>query len=454
MNERIFFIPGVKMFPELYKGWNKALAGSKRHKVFKSLYMYNQHKKVLALRNKVLKALEDGEPTVLVGHSFGGIVAIAVAAEAKKKGLKNIARVVTMASPHGIEIVGVKETKELLGYSNKLSVPVYSFGGLLDPLVLAKFAAYPGATQHINIPSTHSGFLYPNDIPAQVVWPSIYPPQEVTSEAIASFAKTVWAYYSKYGRHNLPWRKTTNAYRIAVSEVMLQQTQVARVKDHYKRWLKAYPSLQALAKAPFKDVLAHWQGLGYNRRAKHLHTMARELAKNRHTMPTNAAGLEALPGVGEYTAGAITAFAFNKPGVFLETNIRTALIYHFFPREKKVSERKLKAVLEQCLQEVARARANPREWYWALMDYGAFLKKTVGNSNRQSTSYTKQSAFEGSRRQVQAAIVKYLVGQKGPVTKSELREKIERNGYSLGELLLVLEREGIISQTKKGYMIQ
>jgi len=147
---------------------------------------------------------------------------------------------------------------------------------------------------------------------------------------IKEIQKIVWAHYEKYGRHNLPWRKTRNPYRVLVSEIMLQQTQVARVIPKYKAFLKQFPTLESLSKAPLRDVLIAWQGLGYNRRAKALHALA-ELVVTAHKgrMPTMFEELIRLPGIGPYTAGAVCAFAYNTPVPILETNIRTILFHHF-----------------------------------------------------------------------------------------------------------------------------
>src|SRR3989344_7710205 len=131
---------------------------------------------------------------------------------------------------------------------------------------------------------------------------------------------------SMWARPHLPWRKTKDPYKILVSEVMLQQTQVDRVIPFYNRFVKKYPTARALARAKLRDVLKEWNGLGYNRRAKFLHEAAKQLGKS--DFPKTAEEIENLPGVGHYTARAVAAFAFNKPEVFIETNIRTVFFYH------------------------------------------------------------------------------------------------------------------------------
>ena len=185
-----------------------------------------------------------------------------------------------------------------------------------------------------------------------------------------SFIKTVTTYYKKHGRHDLPWRHTTDPYKIAVSEIMLQQTQVARAIEKYNLFIKQFPNIQLLAQAPLSEVLKLWSGLGYNRRAKFLHAMAKTIVTDYDgVFPRTQAALKSLPGIGDYTAGAIAAFAFNNEAFCIETNIRTVYIHHFFPDQKNISDAVLLPHIKNTLDT-----KHPREWYWALMDYGSFLK--------------------------------------------------------------------------------
>jgi A/G-specific adenine glycosylase len=188
---------------------------------------------------------------------------------------------------------------------------------------------------------------------------------------------------------------------------MLQQTQVERVLPFYKAFLKRFPTARALTQAPLADVLKLWQGLGYNRRAKMLHHAAGQLARLSLTSTRSdlVEELEKLPGVGPYTARAIAAFAFNQDVVFVETNIRTAVIHNFFPKRKKVSDREIIEVLGRLRRGDS---GEPREWYAALMDYGAYLKKSGVKLNTKSKHYTKQSAFAGSGREARGAILREL----------------------------------------------
>ena len=184
----------------------------------------------------------------------------------------------------------------------------------------------------------------------------------------AKFRRTVLEHY-RASKRDLPWRRTRDAYRILVSEVMLQQTQVARVQTFYENFIKKFPSFATLARSKKSDVLRAWQGLGYNRRALALKELAVIIVKKYGSkLPRDRKTLESLPGVGPYTAGAVRAFAWGQPDVFIETNIRRVFIHFFFPRRKKVSDREILLLVEKTLD-----RRDVRAWYFALMDYGAML---------------------------------------------------------------------------------
>ena len=208
---------------------------------------------------------------------------------------------------------------------------------------------------------------------------------------------------------DLPWRRTTDPYAILVSEVMLQQTQVVRVDGRWQRWLERFPTVDALASASVADVLEEWQGLGYNRRALALHAAAEAVSERGGRMPSDEASLRALPGIGPATAAGVRAFAFNLPGVYLETNVRTVFLHEFFPREEGIADRELVPLVEAACPSGKDPSDTPRSWYYALLDYGAFLKKTEVNPSRRSAAHTKQSRFEGSRRQKRAELVRLLL---------------------------------------------
>ena len=250
------------------------------------------------------------------------------------------------------------------------------------------------------------------------------------------FQKLVKDHYKK-DRRALPWRDTSNAYRILVSEIMLQQTQVDRVVPKYKVFLKAFPTFGSLASAPLSDVLRGWQGLGYNRRAKMLHVCAKGVCEQYGgKLPRTYEELQKLPGIGPYTAGAVMAFAYNKPIPIIETNIRTAYLHHFFKNKNDVHDRELMPVIERTLD-----RENPRDWYHALMDYGSTLKQTEGNANIRSRHYTKQSRFEGSNRQVRGQILRALSEE--PMTLIGLR-KAGISAEKLPAQLQALAAEGFV----------
>lgn len=228
------------------------------------------------------------------------------------------------------------------------------------------------------------------------------------------FRNIVWKYWRENGRHDLPWRKTKDPYQILVSEMMLQQTQVERVRAFYAAFMERWPNARALAAAPLAEVLKSWQGLGYNRRAKMLHAAAKEIAgKHGGKFPRSVPEMEELPGVGPYTARAVAAFAFNQDVTFVETNIRTVVIHHFYPGKKKIGDAQITEILEQVTP-----RGRAREWYSALMDYGAYLKKSGVKLNTKSKHYAKQSKFAGSNREARGAILKELA--RGSATEPRL----------------------------------
>jgi len=250
-------------------------------------------------------------------------------------------------------------------------------------------------------------------------------------------------YYRESGRHNLPWRKTHDPYAILVSEIMLQQTQVDRVVPYFEKWMRVFPTVEKLAYAPLSKVLGEWSGLGYNRRAKLLRECAKAIVENHGgKVPRDFAALVALPAIGPYTAGAIRAFAFDQKEVFIETNIRAALIHHFFPKSKKVPDSKLIPILEASLPKVK----SPREWYSALMDYGSQLKKQTVNPSRRSLHHTRQSPFEGSLRQYRGIILRRLL--QGPLKESVLLKVETEGSYFMEQALRDLGREGLIVHKK------
>jgi len=261
---------------------------------------------------------------------------------------------------------------------------------------------------------------------------------------IHQFQGTVWEYYHDHGRHDLPWRSPEpsgqfDPYKIVVSEVMLQQTQVARVIVKYGEFLERFPAVEVLAKAQLGEVLRAWNGLGYNRRAKFLHLAAKQITDEYEgKFAKDNTELVRLPGIGANTAGAILAYAFNQPIAFLETNIRTVFIRHFFHDQADISDKEILSLVEQTLDH-----EHPREWYWALMDYGSYLKQTVGNVNRQSKSYSRQSKFAGSHRQIRGQVLR-LLGDKS-MTHEQLGQQIEDD--RLAQVIDELLQESLVVKT-------
>jgi A/G-specific adenine glycosylase len=217
------------------------------------------------------------------------------------------------------------------------------------------------------------------------------------------------------------WRDTRDPYAVLVSEVMLQQTQVSRVVPYWERWMADFPDLEALAAAPLEAVLLDWQGLGYNRRAVALKRLAEEVVgAHRAAGHAGPAGLSsdpraltALPGVGPATAAGVRAFAFDLPSAYLETNVRAVVLHELFADADGVSDRTIVPLVEAAAQRAAERDIGAREWNYALLDYGAHLKKTLPNPSRRSAHHSRQSAFEGSHRQKRARLLRAVLGGPG-----------------------------------------
>lgn len=261
-------------------------------------------------------------------------------------------------------------------------------------------------------------------------------------QRIREFQKKIWEFYREQGR-DLPWRHDPTPYQVFVSEIMLQQTQVSRVLVKYPEWMRRFPDFEALAGASVAEVVAEWQGMGYNRRALWLREAAgRIVREHRGVLPRDPAELVKLPGVGPNTAGSMAAFAYEAPTVFIETNIRRVFIHEFFGDREGVSDGELRPLVEAALD-----REHPREWYYALMDYGADLAKRVVNPNRRSRHYAVQSKFEGSLRQIRGEVLRQLVD--GAKTAVEMGVSDER----LGRVLEALVKEGFVVKVDERYKL-
>ncbi len=269
----------------------------------------------------------------------------------------------------------------------------------------------------------------------------------LTSDRAAAFRKKIYRHYRAKGR-DLPWRKTDDPYHILVSEIMLQQTQVERVTEKYREFLKAFPDLASLARAPLARLLRIWSGMGYNRRALSLKKLAQQVvAGHQGRLPADPAELLRLPGIGPYTAGAVAAFAFNRPVIVMDTNIRRVFIHEFFKDKKVVRDDEIIPLLEETMD-----RRHAARWYNALMDYGAMLKSKEGNPNRRSAHYTRQSPFENSNRQVRGRILRALVAG-APLTGTQITRAVGMDPQQVTKSLAQLEREGFIKKKGRTYFI-
>jgi len=265
---------------------------------------------------------------------------------------------------------------------------------------------------------------------------------------IQKFQDLVLDFYYTQGK-KFPWRQNHNPYHILVSELMLQQTQTDRVVKKYPSFIKKFPSVHKLATADVPHILQEWKGLGYNRRALFLQRAAQDIVKNfKGKIPADPEVLRSLPGIGMYTSKAISVFAFNRPEILLETNIRTVFIHHFFPGTHKVSDGKIETKVVKTLY-----KKNPRIWYSALMDYGSYLKKQLNNINERSKSYKKQPPFKGSDREIRGKVLEELL-QHGSLSRTEMEKNICFEKERLYRLLSDLTKEGFIQETGKGYSIK
>jgi A/G-specific adenine glycosylase len=270
---------------------------------------------------------------------------------------------------------------------------------------------------------------------------------DLAPDVVRSFQKSIYHYYRENGRA-FPWRTTHNPYHILVSEIMLQQTQTERVAEKYGQFINAFPDFSLLVKAPLREVLRLWQGLGYNRRAVALKEIARTVMTKFHgNLPSSLDDLMSLPGIGRATASAISAFAFNEPTVFIETNIRRVFIHHFFENENSIRDTEILPLVEKTLDT-----SNPRKWYYALMDYGVMLKKHHLNPNRKSAHYQRQSPFEGSNRQIRGMILKILV-MKLTISEQEIVRRLKINPERIRRNLIQLQKEGFIEKRGNWFTI-
>ena len=252
---------------------------------------------------------------------------------------------------------------------------------------------------------------------------------------------------------DLPWRRTDDPYAILLSEVMLQQTQVFRVVPRYERWLERFPSVDALAAAPLADVLEEWQGLGYNRRAVSLKRTAEQVAERyAGVIPAEDSDLRALPGVGPATAAGVRAFAFGQPAAYLETNVRAVFLHELFGDTDAVPDSDIMPLVAQTAAVAVDAGVSSREWYYALLDYGSHLKRTMPNPSRRSAHHVRQSPFEGSQRQRRARLLRAVMRLRGANTDVLAAECGLEPGLA-DEILERLTEEGFLTAENGGWRI-
>lgn len=265
--------------------------------------------------------------------------------------------------------------------------------------------------------------------------------EEISKAAVQAFRDRVLGFYDQHGRE-LPWRTTEDRYRVLVSEVMLQQTQVSRVVPKYEDWIDRWPTPADLAAADFEDVLGLWKGLGYNNRPKRLQRSAQIVVEEHDgKVPGTLEELKELPGVGPYTARAVLIFADNADIVTVDTNIRRVLI-DAFDLDEDVSDDRLYEIAERVHPD-----GDSRRWHNALMDYGAMEKTSAatGISSRGS-----QSSFEGSDRYYRGQVLDLLLD--GPMTQEALEADLDRED-GLDEILEALAADDMVEADGDRYRL-
>ncbi|MFX1386679.1 MAG: A/G-specific adenine glycosylase [Promethearchaeota archaeon] len=261
----------------------------------------------------------------------------------------------------------------------------------------------------------------------------------LTTELINLFQKIIYEYYKNHKR-KFPFRENITPYNVLVSEIMLQQTQTANVSEKFLKFIRKFPNFSSLSMASLEDVLKQWKGLGYNRRAIALKKIADIVVKDFDgKLPDSIETLKSFPQIGYNTASSIITFAFNKPTAFIETNIRRVYIYFFFSNKSKISDKEILPIVKKTVDGT-----NPREWFYALMDYGVMLKKVHPELNKKSVHYRKQAPFKGSTRQIRGRILEILI-KKGKIEIESIQRAFEINERKkIKTILDQLEKEGFI----------
>jgi len=267
--------------------------------------------------------------------------------------------------------------------------------------------------------------------------------QNISQEEIQRFQKKVLTFYKKNGR-TLPWRKTTDPYKILLSELMLQQTQVTRVTQYYEKWVDRWPTIDALASASKAEVLEEWMGLGYNTRAVNLHKAARIIVTQFHSDVLDAmTHYKEIPGVGRYTSQAVQIFSTNTDRITVDTNIRRIFIKEFNLYET-ISDNDLWLLAEHCLP-----RGKSRDWHNALMDYGALVLTARKTGIKPKTTQTR---FTGSDRQIRARVIRILL--QSDESLMTLSRALHVDQSRLSRILDKLLSEQIIAKKQNRYTLK
>jgi len=276
-------------------------------------------------------------------------------------------------------------------------------------------------------------------------------------ERSAEFNRRLFAWHRSHYRP-MRWRATRDPYRILVSEIMLQQTQVVRVRGKYREFIRRFPTVRALARAPLSDVLSLWFGLGYNRRAKYLRDCAREVvAKYGGKFPRSREVLLSLPGIGPSTASALRAFAFREDDPIIDTNLRRVL-QRVFCRSRKVTDRELYTLAQKVMP-----RGKGREWNYAMLDLAATTCTARNHSDNcpMTTLHgpvyepwrTARLPFRLTRRFARGRALVAIGSISRGATLSDIRRSIGDSPYDAREIISELVRDGLVTQVGKRYQL-
>lgn len=276
--------------------------------------------------------------------------------------------------------------------------------------------------------------------------------QKISDQDIINFVQTVHERGLELYRA-FAWREIDDPYAVLLSEIMLQQTQTARVERYFEDWMQRFPSIDALSAASTTDILSAWQGLGYNRRGLMLKKLADEVAETRAgALPETYEEMLKLPGVGPATAAGVMAFAHNMPSAYLETNVRTVVLHELMPEHDEVSDKIVTEIVKRASVCAGELGIDARAWNYALLDYGVWLKKNYPNPSRRSKHHTKQSKFEGSHRQKRAALLREILSQPG-MNVSELEARLPWSLDEFEEALNDLLKEGFVEENDERFSV-